>query len=122
MACWADKYIGREYWPTLEGNCLGFAREAREAVFARPLPGMVSLARDLLAGKDVPLQWLDTPHDGCLVLMGTKANPGAHVGLWCSASKTVVHAYEEAGRVVSTDLRTVSRLFATVRFAEYAGG
>lgn len=119
--CWAQPYIGIPYKSTLEDSCLGLARKIYREVFGRNLIGGLSVARTLKAGRDLPLRPRVTPVDGCLVFMGDRFDPGRHVGVYCAAARSVIHACDQRQACVSTGLEDVRMLFSSVRFFDYTG-
>lgn len=118
MSCWASRYIGRRYEPTLADNCLGFAREVQREVYGRELPGMLSLMREAVRGEGIDDTYpeLDRPADGCLVVLGDRKNACAHVGVWCGPAGRVVHAESGFGSVVADELGVLRFQWPSVRF------
>ena len=117
---WASAYIGRPYDRTLADNCLGLARAIQSEVFDRQLHGLLSMLRLVVSGGSVEDQFpeLARPVEGCIVLMGTRQEPAAHVGVWCESARRVVHASRGFGSVVAEELSTLRMQWHSVRFFE----
>lgn len=115
---WADRYIGCPHEPTLEANCHGFARRVYREVFGRDLMGMLGVFRALAKGEELPFKQVARPVDGCLVLMGPAANRSNHVGVYCGASRTIVHASDARGQVVSSPPRLLRAAYPSLIYLE----
>jgi hypothetical protein len=85
---WPVKYIG-EAWVQGEHDCWGFARRVWREQFGLTVPHIdadalsaLSVARKIRDDEQIN-SWekIDTPEDGCGVLMGKSERP-CHVGVW----------------------------------------
>lgn len=114
---WSDKYVGEPYIPE-SGDCAALAAKVSLKEFGKsiglPLSHAITLrdqSKQILDLKDDLAVKIDTPVDGCPVLLITRGRV-CHIGVmcWICSDWWVLHADQSAGFVIRQRLRDLTRL------------